>query len=65
MSGWTEISHGSVKIKHYSTSSQVKISVTRPEEISQGHWEDTTQELWLEYSDFTDLKTLIKKLWDI
>jgi hypothetical protein len=61
MSGWTEIEVGKVKMIHHSTSSLVQIIVTDIEEYQPGHYREETNELWIDYYQFEDLKKAINK----
>lgn len=56
MSGWKEIEVGKVKIVHHSASSVIQIIVKDKEEYQPGHFREETNELWLDYSQFEDLK---------
>lgn len=62
MSGWQKIELGNVKIVHHSTSSVVQIIVKDREEYIPGHIREETNELWLDYDQFENLKSVIKQL---
>lgn len=62
MSGWIEKEVGKVKLVHHSTSSVVQIIVTDREEYMPGHFREETNELWIDYNQFEDLKNVIKEL---
>ena len=59
MSGWTVIEIGSVELEHMSTSSLIKITVRRTEHIQQGMEVPVKHELWLTYTEFSNLKKAI------
>lgn len=54
---------GNVKIEHYSTSSQLKITITSKNvQTDWGKYEDFVNELWLEYDQFENLKDIINQI---
>jgi len=62
MSGWTEREYGDVKIKHYSTSSLIEMTITKDEEVEQGRMEKVKETVWFDYRTFSDLRKLMIKL---
>jgi len=61
MSGWTEREHGDVKIKHYSTSSQIEMTITTMEELEQGKSSEVKQTIWFDYGTFSDLREVVNQ----
>ena len=60
MSGFTKIEIDNVTIEHYSTSSQIKITIVYPQPWEEdGPYEAFKKELWLDYTEFDDLKKAI------
>lgn len=62
MSGWKQKEVGKVKIVHHSTSSTIQIIVKDREEYQPGDYREKTNELWIDYDQFEDLKEIIKTL---
>lgn len=54
MSGFTTVKHGSIEIKHYSTSRMIELRVFPWGVI------DDVEHLMLSYSEFDDLKEVLK-----
>jgi hypothetical protein len=59
MENWTEIEEGSVKMEHNSAASLIKITIKGREEVSQGVFEDTKKEIYLDYGQFSDLQKVV------
>lgn len=56
---WTEREFGDVKLTHHSTSSNIKLTVT--DRIHEQFIEETIEHVvWLDYTQFEDLKKAIK-----
>jgi hypothetical protein len=53
MSGFVKEQVNGVEIEHFSTSSQIKITIKD---------DDGTQNIWLDYSQFDDLKKVVNKV---
>lgn len=53
MSGWVTRKIGNIEFYHLSSSSIIKIRVSRGEDV---------QEIWLEYDEFADLKRTINDI---
>lgn len=64
MSGWTKIIEGNVELKHYSTSSLIEIKVTTSQDQKNlgEPLVDTTETLWLDYSDLINLTKAIQSI---
>ena len=59
---FTDRAKGYVKLKHYSTSSQIKMTIVSYEEITQGGpMEEVTSEVWFDYESFEDLIDIMKE----
>lgn len=61
MSGWTEREHGDIKIKHYSTSSLIEMTITKDEEVEQGKWGKVKETVWFDYGTFADLRKVVNQ----
>ena len=62
MSGWTEIEHEDVQIKHHSTASVISITITTDEDDGSGGVEKHSQSVWVDYRAFSDLREAINKI---
>lgn len=59
---FTERAKGYVSLKHYSTSSQIKMVITSYEELTQGGpIEEIKTEVWFDYESFEDLISIMKE----
>lgn len=61
MSGWIEKEVGSVKLVHYQTSSVIQIIFKDREGYQPGHFREETNELFIDYYQFEDLKKAINQ----
>lgn len=61
MSGWKEVEVGSVKMKHWSTSSLIEITIETEDETVQGVVENVLQTVWMDYATFSDLRNAINQ----
>ncbi len=59
MGGFTDININTVKIKHFSTASIIRITFTHNEETQQGNTEEVITEQYFSYAEFSDLKKAI------
>ena len=62
MNDFTIARYGTFEIKHFSTSSLIKILNYTKEEVSQGVVEDVIHEYWFEYSEIKDLYNALREL---
>jgi hypothetical protein len=58
---FTKLEKDSIKLEHFSTSSQIKLTLTSNEEIKQGTTVKSTEVLWFEYHDFQNLIDLLRE----
>ena len=59
MSGFTTVEKGTIKIVHHSTSSLIQVIIKDKVEVEQGKFEDFDKIVWLDYTEFSDLKEAI------
>ena len=61
MSGWTFVREGKVYLEHYSTSSQIKMTIQTEDPVLGTVYTEN----WFDYNEFDDLQKCIFKLAEI
>lgn len=60
MSGFIKIKQGSVEIKHFSTSSLIRLTIKHEQENHEkGDIEEAITVVWLDYEQFSNLKKAV------